>query len=89
MVLSINDELSKQSSMSAMNTEISNPPLGWTDCWAVDDKGLIFFIVSGCSLKPLNIRPMSKLSLGIATDNMSFQCRLVELLFLFFITKVL
>lgn len=48
IIFSINYELSKESSVSTVNSQISDPPFRGSDGWTVDNKSLILFVVS-CS----------------------------------------
>lgn len=60
------DELGVNSSMGAVEPQISDPPLGCAYFWSVDDKGLTGCIIGGSGQQILDIGPVSKLCLSIA-----------------------
>ena len=55
MVLTVYDKLSEKDSVSAMNSEVSNPPLGSTDSGSVDSECLVGAVVSSYCLKSLDV----------------------------------
>lgn len=74
--------------MSSQDAQIANPPFCRTNVRSINYEGLCFGIVRGCSFYRLNVRTMAELSLSIAAQNLSPDCRFVEYFLLFICTKV-
>lgn len=70
--------------MIRLNTKGTWPELGSFDCRGVDCKSLSLLTVGCSSLKPSDIRAMSKLCLSIAANHIQIVCQgqVVSLLFI-------
>lgn len=84
MILTHDDHLGKDHGMSGKNAKVSRPIFGCRNARSINDERIILNDISCCGFKVLHIRPMAKLCLGIAANNLVRYCLLVPLFLLSF-----
>ena len=84
VIVSKRDASSKNNRMIRLDTECTRPELGSFDRRGVDCKSLSLLTVRCSSLKPSDIRAMSKLCLSVAANHIEVVCQgqVVSLLFI-------
>lgn len=72
--LSVNDELCHDNCVVGGTSKRSNPPFACCEMWRVDGEGLVFGIPGRGSLETTDVGTMTKLSLGVAADDLVILC---------------
>lgn len=88
-LVTVNNELSKDNSMSADSTHVSRPPLGSSGVWCVDDELIRIHVKGSGCLERANVRAMTKFSLSIAAHHAQVSCLVQPLLVLLITGNIL